>query len=193
MPSIRFGPPLLGWRTDGPGDPSTRTVGDDGGVIGVVVPVPVRWSDMDAFGHVNNVAVLRLMEEARIEALAGLASPGVPSMLDTGVIVARHEVEYRQQLLWRREAVPVHLWVTGVGGASFELAYAVGGGEGGFDAGHDGAPTGAAVTSLAVTTVVAMDAGSGRPRRLSAHERSVLERWTGDPVPFRARAAAPPR
>ncbi len=162
-----------------------------------MVPVPVRWSDVDAFGHVNNVAVLRLMEEARIEALAALVPPGGRSMLNTGVIVARHEVEYRQQLLWRREPVPVHLWVTGVGGASFELAYAVGGGEGGSEGGpqggDDGSPTAAAVTSLAVTTVVAMDAASGRPRRLSAHERSVLERWTGDPVPFRARPAAPPR
>ncbi len=176
-------------------------IGDDGGVIGVVVPVPVRWSDMDAFGHVNNVAVMRLMEEARIEALEALARPGEAGMLETGVIVARHQIEYRQQLRWRRDPVPVHLWVTAVGGASFELAYAIGGGEaGGDDAGEgtgappvDGAapptlaaPVGQAITSLAVTTVVAMDPGSGRPRRLGDHERAVLARWSGDPVPFRS-------
>ena len=28
------------------------------------VPVPVRWADLDAYGHVNNVAVLRLLAEA---------------------------------------------------------------------------------------------------------------------------------
>src|SRR5665647_2574121 len=32
------------------------------------VPVPVRWADLDAYGHVNNVAVLGLLEEARIAA-----------------------------------------------------------------------------------------------------------------------------
>ncbi len=32
------------------------------------VPVQLRWSDMDAYGHVNNVELLRLLEEARIEA-----------------------------------------------------------------------------------------------------------------------------
>ncbi len=166
----------------------------------MVALVPVRWSDMDAFGHVNNVAVLRLMEEARVEAVARLARPGEATMLDTGVIVARHEVEYRQQLAWRREPVPVHLWVTAVGGASFELAYAVGGGETGDEteigtaAGDDGgAPVGRAITSLAVTTVVAVDPGTGRPRRLTEHERAVLAGWTGDPVPFRARASGTDR
>ena len=32
--------------------------------------VPLRWSDMDAYGHVNNVQYLRLLEEARITAFA---------------------------------------------------------------------------------------------------------------------------
>lgn len=31
------------------------------------VPVQLRWSDMDAYAHVNNVEMLRLLEEARIE------------------------------------------------------------------------------------------------------------------------------
>ena len=32
------------------------------------VDVQLRWSDMDAYAHVNNVEMLRLLEEARIEA-----------------------------------------------------------------------------------------------------------------------------
>ena len=32
------------------------------------VPVPVRWTDLDAYGHVNNAAMVRLLEEARIAA-----------------------------------------------------------------------------------------------------------------------------
>ncbi len=32
----------------------------------VVIEVPVRWADMDAFGHVNNTLVFRYFESARI-------------------------------------------------------------------------------------------------------------------------------
>ena len=33
------------------------------------VDVPLRWSDMDAYGHVNNVQFLRLLEDARVVAI----------------------------------------------------------------------------------------------------------------------------
>lgn len=36
---------------------------------------PMRWSDMDAFGHVNNVVFIRYLEEARIDFMFRLA-PG---------------------------------------------------------------------------------------------------------------------
>ena len=32
------------------------------------VPVQLRWSDLDAYGHVNNVEMFRILEEARITA-----------------------------------------------------------------------------------------------------------------------------
>lgn len=32
------------------------------------VPVRLRWSDLDAYAHVNNVEMFRLLEEARITA-----------------------------------------------------------------------------------------------------------------------------
>ncbi len=32
----------------------------------IVVEVPIRWADMDAFGHVNNTLVFRYFESARI-------------------------------------------------------------------------------------------------------------------------------
>lgn len=40
------------------------------------VEIPMRWGDMDAYGHVNNVNLIRLMEEARI---AGFGVPGAPA------------------------------------------------------------------------------------------------------------------
>lgn len=166
-------------------------------MIGLVVPTAVRWSDVDVFGHVNNVAVLRLLEEARIAAFDELAvrvGDGT-SLLETGVVVARHEIEYRRQLIWRRGPVPVRVWVTAVGGSSFELGYAVGGGQPSADddggAGYPEGVDGDALTSLATTTVVAMAPGGKVARRLGPAERSALQGWTGEPVPFRPRPARP--
>lgn len=36
---------------------------------------PLRWSDMDAFGHVNNAVFISYLEEARIDFMFRLA-PG---------------------------------------------------------------------------------------------------------------------
>lgn len=45
---------------------------------------PLRWSDMDAFGHVNNVVFLRYLEEARIDFMFRLAPGTVPRRSQVG-------------------------------------------------------------------------------------------------------------
>lgn len=42
----------------------------------VVVEIPVRWGDMDAFGHVNNTVFFRFFESARIEYLQAIGFVG---------------------------------------------------------------------------------------------------------------------
>jgi acyl-CoA thioesterase FadM len=32
-----------------------------------VTKMPIRWGDMDAYGHVNNTVYFRYMEQARVE------------------------------------------------------------------------------------------------------------------------------
>jgi hypothetical protein len=34
--------------------------------------IPIRWGDMDAYGHVNNTIYFRYMEQARVEFLERL-------------------------------------------------------------------------------------------------------------------------
>lgn len=34
--------------------------------------VPIRWGDMDAYGHVNNTVYFRYMEQARVEWFEGM-------------------------------------------------------------------------------------------------------------------------
>ena len=57
------------------------------------VLVPLRWSDMDAYGHVNNVQFVRLLEDARVAMLVDWFPEGL-EQLDRGIVVARHEIDY---------------------------------------------------------------------------------------------------
>lgn len=146
-------------------------------------PMPLRWSDMDAYGHVNNVVFLRLLEDARVMAFHGHDSDDGGSMVDTGVLVARHEIEYIAPLHWRPEPVAIDLWVTGIKGASFDMGYEV------LDDTGDavGDVRRPVVYARAESTMVVYDLESQRPRRLSGADRERLESWRGDPVPFRRR------
>lgn len=141
-----------------------------------VVDVALRWSDMDAYGHVNNVQFLRLLEDARVTAFDEWFVDDVP-MLDTGVLVSRHEIEYLAPLTFRHAPIEVALWPTRIGGADFEIAYEV----------RDPARLGGRLYARAETTLVAYDFTAASPRRLSAAEREVLRARAGAPVAFRWR------
>jgi len=131
---------------------------------------------MDAYGHVNNVQFLRLLEDARVIAFEKWFGPD-RSLLDEGVVVARHEIEYLAPLDFRHAPISVDIWATKVSGASFDLAYEV----------RDPAEVGMTLYARAETTLVAYDFATVSPRRLRPDERSVLEGVAGDPVPFRWR------
>lgn len=142
-----------------------------------VVPVPLRWSDMDAYGHVNNVQFLRLLEDARILAFAewfGRAR----SVVGEGIIVARHEIEYRAPLVFRIEPIEVAMWVTRLTGASYDIGYEV------RDAG-----AGSTTYALAETTLVGYDFEAERPRRLDPIDRESLSSFLGPAVTFRHSSA----
>ncbi len=143
------------------------------------VDVPLRWSDMDAYGHINNVQFLRLLEDARVigfqEWFGRDRSP-----LDEGVLVARHEIEYLAPLEFRLQPIKVDMWATKIGGAGFDLAYEV----------HDVARSAGEPPTLyarAETTLALYNFRTTSPRRMAPEERAVLEQHAGDPVTFRWR------
>ena len=43
-----------------------------------VTQIPIRWGDMDAYGHVNNTVYFRFMEQARVEWIEALQVPVRP-------------------------------------------------------------------------------------------------------------------
>ncbi|MDP9418019.1 MAG: acyl-CoA thioesterase, partial [Actinomycetota bacterium] len=132
--------------------------------------VPMRWSDMDAFGHVNNVMFLTYLEEARVEMFAELAVEvgevgEANGVLSSGVVVASSSIDYHHPLVHRHKPVPIDVWISRIGGASFHLGYEV----------HD--DDGAIVYARARSVLVPYDFDRGAPRRLAPFERAFLERY----------------
>ncbi|GAA3750724.1 thioesterase family protein [Streptomyces tremellae] len=133
---------------------------------------PLRWADMDAFGHVNNVVFLRYLEEARIDFMFRLAPDDGSASFSGGSVVARHEIDYKLPLVHRYEPVPIELWVTEIRAASLTVAYEV------KDPATEEAPERLYVR--ASTVVVPYDLEAQRPRRITAEERYFLQKYLDD-------------
>lgn len=116
---------------------------------------------MDAYGHVNNVVFLRYLEEARIDFLFRPEKD-----FKQGSVVARHEIDYKRQLVHRHHPVDIELWVTEIKAASFTLTYEVKDGD--------------QVYVRASTVIVPFDFQAQRPRRITAQEREFLREYMED-------------
>ncbi|MFD4786939.1 acyl-CoA thioesterase [Streptomyces sp. NPDC058459] len=131
---------------------------------------PLRWADMDAYGHVNNVVFLRYLEEARIDFLFRPDKD-----FQQGSVVARHEIDYKRQLVHRHHPVDVELWVTEIRAASFTITYEVKDAD--------------LVYVRASTVVVPFDFEAQRPRRITAEEREFLREYRDEAAEEEAVAA----
>lgn len=80
-------------------------------------PVHVRFSDVDVYGHVNNVKYFEYLQEARIVGLAEVWAGLDP----TAVVVAQTDVDYRVPILFRPEPYDVWSWVSRVGRRSYTV------------------------------------------------------------------------
>ncbi|CAA9335089.1 MAG: hypothetical protein AVDCRST_MAG72-482 [uncultured Nocardioidaceae bacterium] len=123
-------------------------------------PCRVRFSDVDVFGHVNNVKYFEYYQEARLVFLGSLG--GGYDERAFPLVVARVEVDYRRPILFRTDPYVVETWVVQVGRSSFTLGSEVKDGD--------------EVLSRAETVLVTFDLDQRRARPLSSAERDLLER-----------------
>ncbi len=79
----------------------------------------VRFSDVDVFGHVNNVKYFEYYQEARIP-LMGHLSEGIPAN-GIGVVVAHKQVDYLKPIFFRARAYDVWSWISHVGSRSVTI------------------------------------------------------------------------
>ena len=122
----------------------------------------VRFGDIDVLGHVNNCRYLTYLEDARI-AMFRLDPMREGREPLKGLVVARHEIDYKRPLMFGPDPVRVETWVTGMRAASFDLAYEV------RDDQH--------VYVRASSVIVAYDLENTHARRLGDDELAVLKEY----------------
>ncbi|MGH3368108.1 MAG: acyl-CoA thioesterase [Nocardioidaceae bacterium] len=122
-------------------------------------PCRVRWSDVDSYGHVNNVKYFEYFQEARIAFLSALTS-GAQAQTER-FVVARIDVDYRRPILFRPEPFEIQTWVSHVGTSSYHLAAEI----------RDGDE----VLSRAHAVIVAFDTLTQGSRPLTDVERAGLQ------------------
>jgi len=125
----------------------------------VLVPIHLRWSDMDIYHHVNNVAYANYLETARVQFLA--ENNLEPTVEGYGQLVARLEIDYKAPLEYRAQPVEMELWVSNIGASSYEINYEL----------RDEHT----VYMQAKTVMVCVSVEHGVPGRIPAVLRQILE------------------
>ena len=127
-----------------------------------VTQVRVRWSDLDAFGHVNNARTVTLLEEARVDWLFTDATRHGVDRITDGIVVAHLEIDYKRPI-GMKLPVTVSMGVTKLNAASVTIDYVL--------------SQAGATAATASTVLVPVDPATFRPRRMDERERTYLARF----------------
>jgi acyl-CoA thioester hydrolase len=125
--------------------------------------IQVRWSDLDAFGHVNNATVASYLEMARTDAWLKLFGDREP--LGIPFFVKRLEIDYRRPIDLEDD-LRVGLRVTEIRGASLIFEYRV--------------EAGAELAATATTRLACVDKKTGRPVPIDPGVRKILRELVVD-------------
>lgn len=122
--------------------------------------VRVRFSDVDVYGHVNNVKYFEFFQESRISLVTRLSGE-VPEARDLRMVVAQTDVDYKLPILFRPE--PYDCWsrITHVGRTSMSIESEIRDGD--------------RVLSRARVVAVWFDPETQRPTQPPPELRAVLE------------------
>lgn len=122
---------------------------------------PLRWSDMDIYGVVNNVQYLKLLEEARVDFIWRLGPAGKDAFFAGGSVVVSHRIDYKAPLVYCHDGVSIEMWVAEIGAGTVRIDYDV------KDADR--------VYASASTVMAPFDYERRRPKRLTDAERAFFE------------------
>lgn len=131
-----------------------------------VVSIPVRWSDIDVNGHVNNARVGTLLEEARVIWRADAVSIDGILSFGSSPVVASATTHYRRPIEYGPE-LTVEVTITRVGTSSYTMGYVA-------------RQLGEIVVDASTVMVPVGPTGKSRP--LDESERDYLSRWMSAPA-----------
>ena len=130
-----------------------------------VTPVPVRWSDIDMYQHINHATMVTILEEARVPFLR---EPFGAEITTTGLLIAELKVSYKGQLRLADSPLQVSIWVNRVRAVDFTIGYEVRS----VTAGPDSRPSVIAEAQLAAVHI-----HEQRLLRLTPAQRDYLKRF----------------
>ena len=84
--------------------------------------IPIRWGDMDAMGHVNNIVYFRYMEQARISWFEQLLPRRDAAWKTTGIVIANASCNFRRAMTYPG-TVEVKVYTAHPGGSSIGTYY----------------------------------------------------------------------
>ncbi|GAC85021.1 acyl-CoA thioesterase [Gordonia paraffinivorans] len=148
-----------------PADEAPEGLGDD--EYAFVAEVGVRWSDMDAFGHINHARMVTLMEEARIAWLLSAGEEYQP--LITSAMIVHVDIRYQAQLRHEDSPLRIGMWIKGFRSVDFTIGYEI-------RSAH--AEPGSRPACVAATQMAVVDVEKKTLRRLSADEKAYLKAWS---------------
>ncbi|MFG3055833.1 acyl-CoA thioesterase [Kitasatospora sp. NPDC048239] len=144
-----------------------------------VLACPTRWSDVDENGHINNARLVSYVQEGIYDLFCHHAEAVRESLFPSGFLIARHEIDYLEQLHHQPEPLLVRLTVEQLGRSSAHVVVNV--------------CRDPLTYMRARTVVVARDRESGRSRKLSQTERRFLSSFLPREGSVEPLSSAPPQ
>jgi acyl-CoA thioester hydrolase len=123
----------------------------------VEVMIPIRWRDVDSYGHVNNAVYLNYLEEARDRWVSETLGRAVD------FVIVRVAIDYRRELSQDDETVTVSCRGVGYGTSSIRTAERI-------------VAKAGWVAAESESVIVAQDSQARSSRPLTDEERATLDR-----------------
>jgi acyl-CoA thioester hydrolase len=125
------------------------------------VRIPLRWRDMDAYGHVNNAVYLNFLEEARDTWVEEVLAPVADDVWH--FVLARVAIDFRSELKQEDGEIVVRCRLGSIGRSSIRTREEI--------RKLDGT-----ISAEAEAVIVPRDPATGTSRALTPEEREALER-----------------
>jgi len=123
----------------------------------IEVTIPIRWRDVDNYGHVNNAVYLTFLEEARDRWVRETLGP------DVDFVIVRIAIDYRRELSQDDDEVTISCRGVGYGTSSIRTAEQI-------------VAKAGWVAAESASVIVAHDADARSSRPLTQEERTTLDR-----------------